>query len=165
MAKARTGLIEPGTEQPAPSTANLPGNRSRGAMSAALRVMAPQVKEPGPAPLDQIPSGPAGINETTSARQFPTPAPSNVLSGASTVTPQKPEVAKTLDEMKAGAMSDAAPAALDVMAGPSDGPFRRVDVSISRTSAGGLDIHVAVPAPLAGSVGNLLAALGVKGQR
>ena len=47
---------------------------------------------------------------------------------------------------------------------PSPGTKRR-DVSIHRTSAGGLHIDVEMPATLAGSVGNLLAALGVKASR
>jgi hypothetical protein len=56
-------------------------------------------------------------------------------------------------------------AALDLFAGPSAGPFRRCDVSISRTTGGGLHIDVEVPPHLLASVGSLLAALGVKGRR
>jgi hypothetical protein len=67
---------------------------------------------------------------------------------------------------KATKVSDCA-AAVDVMVGPGDGVtgYKRCDVSIHRTSAGGLHVDIEVPAPLAGSVGSFLAALGVKGQR
>jgi PAS domain-containing protein len=59
------------------------------------------------------------------------------------------------------------PAALDVLLGPVDrlAGFKRVDVAISRASDGHLRIQLDVPAYLSASVGNLLAALGVKGQR
>jgi hypothetical protein len=48
--------------------------------------------------------------------------------------------------------ADAAPAALDVMLGPSDGlaGFKRVDVAISRQSDGHLRIQLDVPAPSLG---------------
>jgi hypothetical protein len=63
--------------------------------------------------------------------------------------------------------ADAVPAALDVTVGPSDGMagFKRVDVAVSRASDGHLRIQLDVPAHLSASVGNLLAALGVKAGR
>jgi hypothetical protein len=66
---------------------------------------------------------------------------------------------------KATKVSDAA--MVDLLVGPGDGVtgYKRCDVSICRTAGGGLHIDVEVPAHLSASVGNLLAALGVKGQR
>jgi hypothetical protein len=49
-------------------------------------------------------------------------------------------------------------AVLDVLLGPADGVtgFKRCDVSIHLTSAGGLHIDVEVPPSLSASVGGLL---------
>jgi hypothetical protein len=58
-------------------------------------------------------------------------------------------------------------AALDVMLGPSDGMtgFKRVDVAVQPLLGSGLRVEIEVPPHLSASIGNLLAALGVKGQR
>jgi hypothetical protein len=66
---------------------------------------------------------------------------------------------------KATRVSDAA--TIDLLVGPGDGivGYKRLDVAISRASDGHLRVQIDVPAHLSASVGNLLAALGVKGQR
>ena len=64
---------------------------------------------------------------------------------------------------KATRVTDAAPAGLDVMLGPSDGSrLQRLDVSATVARGGGFLIAIGVPGELGPAVAGLLAALGVK---
>jgi hypothetical protein len=89
---------------------NVPGNQSTGALSAASWAMAPSPTPRAPT-QPGIPSAAEGLDAPLpSAPVMATPSPRNVLQSAgAAAAPQRPKVAKTLDEMKAGAMGAESP--------------------------------------------------------